>query len=72
MQAFNVTKDAQKKSIVLHLLEADMQEIYKILPGVDKGDNYYATMKKNLTEYYKPTVNPVVERHLFNAMKYKN
>ena len=71
MQAVNVTKDAQKKSIVLHLLGADMQEIYKNLPRVDGGDNY-ATMKKNLTEYYKPTVNPVVERHLFNAMKYKN
>ena len=59
VQAVNVTKDAQKKSIVLHLFGADMQEIYKNLPEVDGGDNY-ATMKKNLTEYYKPTVNPVV------------
>ena len=38
MTAINVTRDAQKKAIVLHLLGPDMQETYKNLPFLEDED----------------------------------
>ena len=73
MCAMNISKEAQKKSIVLHLLGSHIQSIFKNLPEVDDtvtGD--YNIMKAKLKIYYKPTVNTVVERHLFNTMKYQD
>ena len=70
MTAMGITKDIQRKSIVLHLLGPNMQDIYKNLLTDDDVDNY-ETMKRKLSNYYKPASNPVVERHIFNDMKYE-
>ena len=70
MAAMGITKDIQRKSIVLHLLGPNMQDIYKNLLTDDDVDNY-ETMKRKLSNYYKPASNPVVERHIFNDMKFE-
>ena len=71
MAALNITGQNQKKNIVLHLLGPQMQEIYRNLPEVtENSGGVYADMKTSLTEYFKPAVNHVVERHVFHQMKY--
>lgn len=73
MTAMNITSDSQKENIVLHLLGSQMQEVYKNLSDTNgtSDESNYETMKRKLVNYYKPTVNPVVERHIFNSMKYE-
>ena len=71
MIAVGVTKDSQKKSIVLHLLGPEIQNIFSNLPDTPDGiTGEYNMMKFKLNLYFKPSVNEVVERHVFNAMKY--
>ena len=71
LAALNITKEVQRKSIVLHLLGPRVQEIYKNLPDEEDDSDSYASMKRKLTKYFKPASNPVVERHIFNQMKYE-
>ena len=70
MSAMNITRDAQKRSIVLHLLGSQTQEIYENLPSEEAES--YAVLKAKLSHYYKPTTNPVVERHVFSRLKYEH
>ena len=70
--AMNITKSEQKKNIVLHLLGPNMQEIYRNLPVEADEVANYEEMKRKLMKHYKPTVNPVVERHIFNTMEFSD
>ena len=72
MIAINVKDPKQKKSIVLHILGSDIQNVYENLPAVDNTiTDAYEIMKAKLTDYFKPKVNKVVERHIFNMMTYE-
>ena len=71
MCAMNITKEVQKKNIVLHLLGPHMQDIYYNMSN-DEEEDTYQQMKDKLKKYYKPTTNPVVERHIFNTMHYES
>ena len=71
MGAMGISNAPQKKSIVLHLLGSHVQSIFKNLPDVElQGE--YNIMKAKLKCYYKPRVNTVVERHLFNTLKFED
>ena len=43
--AINITKDIRKKTIVLHLLGPDVQEMLENVPTTDDEDNWYETIK---------------------------
>ena len=71
MNALNITKDLQRKCIVLHLLGPQIQEIYRNLPrAVEQSEDSFKNMKEVLRAYFKPATNHVVERHMFNQMKF--
>ena len=49
-----------------------MQSIFKNLAATDDSiAGEYSIMEAELIMYYKLNVNKVVERHLFNSMKYE-
>ena len=71
MSAMGITKETQKKCIVLHLLGPELQEIYKNLAQDEEAAEGYKVMVDKLKKYFKPATNPVVERHIFSQMKYE-
>ena len=69
--AINVTAAKQKVNILLHLLGPDVQDIVETLPAIEGQEDEYGKMTKQLERYFKPKVNPVVERHTFNMTTYE-
>ncbi len=60
--ASGVTKDEQKKAMLLHLSGEEIQDIFETF--TDVGNTYKDTVTK-LTEYFNPKKNVAYERHIF-------
>ncbi|XP_043235721.1 uncharacterized protein K02A2.6-like [Amphibalanus amphitrite] len=71
MGAQNIESSAQKVNIVLHLLGPDVQEIVDTLPDIADVTDPYVKLRAQLEKHFKPQVNTVVERHVFNMMQYE-
>ena len=56
----------QKKSLLLHSAELDVQNVFFTLPN-GKGDNAYAKAKDVLTKYFSPLSNVPFDRHKFRT-----
>ena len=66
LTASGITKDDQKKAMLIHLAGEEVQDIYENLNDV--GESYKNTVEA-LTNYFKPQKNSAYERHLFRKMK---
>ena len=62
ISASGVTKDEQRKALLLHLCGEEIQDIFETF--VDPGNSYKDTVEK-LTEYFNPKKNIAYERHIF-------
>ena len=63
VEASGVTKDGQKKALLLHVAGKEVKEIYRSLHPVP-NDNYQAVIER-LDEYFIPKKNLSYERYLF-------
>ena len=61
-----VTDLDQKKSLLLHSAEMDVQDVFFTLPN-GEGDNAYAKAKDVLTKYFSPLLNVPFDRHKFRT-----
>ena len=62
INAMNITKDEQKRALLLHVSGSDVQDIFETL--ADQGTTY-ADAVTNLSAYFKPKQNIAFERHVF-------
>ena len=65
--ASGVTKDEQKKAMLLHLVGEEVQDIFETLGNLQ--ENNYAQVKDKLSDYFKPQTNIAYERHAFRSCK---
>jgi hypothetical protein len=65
IQATGITKDEQKRALLLHLGGDEIQDIFETL---DCG-NSFADAIDALTEYFNPKKNIAYERHVFRQAK---
>ena len=62
-----VTDDAQKRALLLHAADVDVQEIYFTLVSEDEITTFEATIKV-LDDYFIPKANVPFESHLFRQI----
>ena len=67
VNASGVTKDEQKKAMLLHLAGEEVQDIFETLGNLQ--ENNYAQVKDKLSDYFKPQKNIAYERHAFRSCK---
>ena len=63
VKASGVTKDGQKKALLLHVAGKEVKEVYHSLYP-EPNDNYQAVIER-LDEYFIPKKNLSYERYLF-------
>ena len=68
ISASGVTKDEQKKAMLLHLAGEEVQDIFETFEGNYQEQNYMQ-VKEKLTEYFNPQKNIAYERHAFRSCK---
>ena len=68
ISASGVTKDEQKKAMLLHLAGEEVQDIFETFAGNYQEQNYMQ-VKEKLTEYFNPQKNIAYERHTFRSCK---
>ena len=62
-----ITKDSQKRGLLLHTAGLDVQEVYFTLVP-DGAEKNYAEAFKVLDDYFIPKGNVPIERHLFRQI----
>ena len=65
--ASRITKDEQKKALLLHLAGEEVQDIFETLGNLQ--ENNYTQVKDKLSDYFKPQTNITYERHAFRSCK---
>ncbi|MES9882797.1 MAG: RNase H-like domain-containing protein [Sedimenticola sp.] len=66
IRAAGITKDEQKRALLLHVSGQQVQDIFETLP--DTGTTYdHAVL--HLTNYFKPRKNVAYDRHVFRKAK---
>ena len=66
IKAQNVTKDEQKRALLLHVAGEEVQDLFETLQ--DTGTTYAEALGA-LTTYFEPKKNIAFERHLFRQAK---
>lgn len=66
IRAQNVTKDEQKKALLLHVAGEEVQDLFETLPNTGTT---YAEALAALNTYFEPKKNIAFERHLFRQAK---
>ena len=67
LNASGVTKDDQKKAMLLHLAGEEIQDIFETLGNIN--DLNFGEVKGKLSDYFKPQKNVAYERHAFRSCK---
>ena len=67
LNASGVTKDDQKKAMLLHLAGEEIQDIFETLGNIN--DLNFGEVKGKLSDYFKPQKNVAYERHAFWSCK---
>ena len=67
VNASGVTKDDQKKAMLLHLAGEEVQDIFETLGNIN--DMNFGQVKGKLSDYFKPQKNIHYERHAFRSCK---
>ena len=63
IKAMNITKDEQKRALLLHVSGSDVQDIFETLAD---QETTYADAVTNLSAYFKPKQNIAFEWHVFH------
>ena len=66
IKAANVTRDEQKRALLLHISGYEVQDIFQTFE--DQGTTYEHNVDK-LSEYFKPKKNISYERYVFHKSK---
>lgn len=66
VKASNITKDEQKRALLLHVSGTEVQDVFESLG--DTGTTFDAAVQK-LTDYFRPKKNVAFERHLFRQAR---
>ncbi|MCG8113721.1 MAG: RNase H-like domain-containing protein, partial [Candidatus Thiodiazotropha taylori] len=66
IKAANITKDEQKRALLLHISGYEVQDIFETFE--DQGISYDDAVEK-LSAYFEPKKNVAYERHLFHKAK---
>lgn len=71
MTSKDITSEAQKKALLLHMAGMDIQDLFDTLtaPAAGGESSEYKTTLKALDDYFTPKVNVPYERHIFHQMK---
>ena len=69
LKAANITKDEQKRALLLHISGSEVQDIFETFE--DQGTTYQHAVTK-LSAYFKPKKNISYERHVFHKAQQNN
>ena len=69
LKAANITKDEQKRALLLHISGSEVQDIFETFE--DQGTTYQHALTK-LSAYFKPKKNISYERHVFHKAQQNN